>query len=340
MSAVDDAALLSRLEGLLAGFAAAHLLVIGDVVLDEYLWGEVDRVSPEAPVPVVHVGSESVVLGGAGNVVRNVVALGASCDFCTLVGDDLDGERVGQLLKDLGVGTEGIVREEGRPTTRKTRVVARSQQVLRFDRETLDPPPAKVGKRVLEFVDAALPSAHSVVFEDYGKGFLTPGLIRKLLRRVEAASLPVAVDPKDELRAYHGASLLKPNLREAEALTGVRVRTSGDLAQLARKLRQKVGSADLVITRGGDGMTVFEGEAPGLDVRTVRREVFDVQGAGDTIIATLSLARRAGASLREAAILANAAAGVVVGKIGTATASPDEIRALLPEAIAAAEESS
>jgi D-beta-D-heptose 7-phosphate kinase/D-beta-D-heptose 1-phosphate adenosyltransferase len=331
---------LRRLESLLADFARTRLLVVGDVVLDEYLWGEVDRVSPEAPVPVVHVRDESVVLGGAGNVVRNALALGARCDFCSLVGDDLDGERVRQLLKELGVSTQGIVQEEGRPTTRKTRVVARAQQMLRFDRESLEPPPAKLAKRIFEAVDEALAKADAVVFEDYGKGMLTPALVRKIMRRVEALGLPAAVDPKSELRAFRGARLLKPNLREAEDLTGVRVRGEADLPELASRLRRQVGPLDLVVTRGGDGMTIFEADAPGVTVSTVRREVFDVQGAGDTIIATLSLARHAGASLYEAAILANAAAGVVVGKSGTATASADEIRALLPEAIAAAEETS
>jgi rfaE bifunctional protein kinase chain/domain len=327
---------LRRLEKLLEGFRQVRLLVLGDVVLDEYLWGEVERVSPEAPVPVVHVRRESMVLGGAGNVVRNVVALGAGCAFCAAVGDDRAGDRVIALLRGLDVGTEGIVRVPGRPTTRKTRVIARSQQVVRFDRETTEPIPPSAARALRAAVDAALPRAHGLVLEDYGKGVLAPGRLRSVLRQAEAAGVPVSADPKADLSLYRGASLVKPNLREAEALSGVPLRRPGDLARAAAKLRRRLGGAALVVTRGAAGMTLFAEGADGLDVPTPPREVFDVQGAGDTAIAVLTLALRAGGSLLEAAVLANAAAGVVVEKVGTATASAEEVRAHLPAALAAA----
>ena len=312
-----------------------RLLVLGDVVLDEYLWGEVERVSPEAPVPVVHVRRESLVLGGAGNVVRNVVALGGACAFCSVVGEDPAAEAVADALDKLGVDPRGLVVVPGRPTTRKTRVVARSQQVVRFDRETEGAIPRFALRRLVAAVEEALPGVAGVVLEDYGKGALAAGAITAVMRRFLARGLPVAVDPKASLTSYRGATLLKPNLREAELLSGISVRSDADLAKAASKLRRRIGGGTLVVTRGGDGMTLFEKDA-GVNVRTVEREVFDVQGAGDTTIAALWLALRAGASLLEAAVIANAAAGVVVGKVGTATAHPEEVRDLLPEAIDAA----
>lgn len=334
-----------ELEKLIDAFPQVHLLVMGDVVLDEYLYGEVDRVSPEAPVPVVHVSRESVLLGGAGNVVRNIVALGGRCSFCSVVGDDADGDRVLELIEQLAVSTEAVVRAAGRPTTRKTRVVARSQQIVRFDRETRRP----FADATCEEVFAALeglaqagagrsserPLAGAVL-EDYGKGLFTPSTIRRTMAILTQAGLPVSVDPKGELASYRGAALVKPNLREAQALTGIVVKNPDDMARLVRALRREVGDADVVVTCGGEGMSVFEGSQPGVDVGTARQQVYDVQGAGDTAIAALALAQRAGASLVQAAVIANAAAGAVVQKIGTATASPDEVRAILPAAIGAA----
>lgn len=325
-----------RLEGLLDGFGRVRLLVVGDLVLDEYVRGEVERVSPEAPVPVVQVADESLVLGGAGNVARNVVALGGSVSFCSVVGDDAAGRQAADLLKNLGVDPAGLVVAEGRPTTRKTRVVARNQQIVRFDRETLEPPAPPVGAELLGLVDRALEVCDGVVVEDYGKGVLDGDVGPAVMERCAARGLPVVVDPKSSLEPWRGASVVKPNLREAEWLTGVRVRRPEDLARVAARLREILGGADVVVTRGGEGMSIFEGDAPGVDVHTAARDVFDVQGAGDTTIAALALALRAGATLVEAAVLSNAAAGVVVGKVGTATASPAEVRELLPAAIAAA----
>lgn len=329
----------SRLEAIIAEFSRATLLVVGDVMLDEYLWGDVDRISPEAPVPVVHVTAESRLLGGAGNVVRNVVALGGRCRLCAVVGDDPVGRQVADLLKDLGVDPGGLVAVEGRPTTRKTRVVARSQQLVRFDREDEGEVERADALRLLHAIEEAVPFVEGAIFEDYAKGVLSDYVIRGAMDLLHAAELPVAVDPKHDLAPYRGATLVKPNLREAERISGVRVRSSADLARAVAALRVQIGDCDVVVTRGGEGMTIFAGEGAPVDVHTAAREVFDVQGAGDTTIAALALAQRAGASLLEAAVIANAAAGVVLGKVGTATASPDEVRALLPAAIAAARRS-
>lgn len=324
-----------RLERFLAGFSRLRLVVVGDVVLDEYLWGEVERVSPEAPVPVVHVRRESQVLGGAGNVVRNVVALGGRCSFCSVVGEDSAADRVRDLLAELGVDPGGLVVDSERPTTRKTRVIARSQQVVRFDRETAEPVSRTAARTLVRHVESAAEGSDGAILEDYGKGALAPGVAASLVRRFAAAAIPVAVDPKQALAPYRGVSLVKPNLREAELLAGIRVESAGDLSKVAGRLRRRIGGGTVVITRGGDGMTLLDG-ASLVQVRTAPREVFDVQGAGDTTIAALWLALRSGASLLEAAVIANAAAGVVVAKVGTATASPDEVREALDESIDAA----
>jgi rfaE bifunctional protein kinase chain/domain len=325
-----------RLAKLVASFREVRLLVVGDVVLDEYLWGDAFRVSPEAPVPVVHVERESMVLGGAGNVVRNVIALGGACDFCTAIGDDRAGDRVVEQLAELGVDPGGTVRVADRPTTRKTRVVARSQQIVRFDREVAAPLPPAAARTLLASIDRFAPRAHGAILEDYGKGTLAASWVRAVLRKLDGHGVPVAVDPKEDLAPFRGASLVKPNLREAEALAGMRIRSDADLAKAAARLHRKLGGAAIVVTRGAEGMALFEGEGPASFVGTPRREVFDVQGAGDTTIAALSLALRAGGSLLEAAVIANAAAGVVVSKVGTATASPDEVLDALPAAIRAA----
>jgi len=327
---------LRRLDRLVAGFDRLRLLVVGDAMLDEYLWGDVERVSPEAPVPVVHVLRESVALGGAGNVVRNAIAMGARALLATAVGDDRAGERLVDLLKELGADPSGVVAVEGRPTTRKTRVEARSQQMVRFDRETDAPLPDEAVRRLQRAIEAALPQVDGVILEDYGKGILTPGVVRRWMRRFQAAQLPVAVDPKGHLDSYRGADLVKPNLREVEQLAGRPVRTREDLAGAVARLRRKLGGGAVIVTRGAEGMTVFDEEPRGVDVPIERCEVFDVQGAGDTAIAALTLARLAGASLLEAAVIGNAAASVVVRKVGTATATAREIRRRLPAAATAA----
>jgi rfaE bifunctional protein kinase chain/domain len=326
-----------RLERVLGRVAGLRLLVVGDVVLDEYLWGEVDRVSPEAPVPVVHVRRESVVLGGAGNVVRNAVALGARCAFCAIVGDDADGRQVLDLVKEQGVDPGGVIRVEGRVTTRKTRVVARSQQVVRFDRETREPLSAGLARRLVGSVASSLDGIDGAVLADYGKGLFTRPLAARMVSRLALAGVPAILDPKLELAGFRGVELVKPNWREAEALSGLRARDEDELARVAARLSRRLGGARVAVTRGAQGMCVYEGDGTLVSVPTAAREVFDVQGAGDTIVAVLALARRAGASLLEAAVLANAAASVVVGKIGTATATREEVLERLPEAVAAAE---
>jgi rfaE bifunctional protein kinase chain/domain len=328
-----------RLQALIDDFARVRLLVVGDLVLDEYVWGDVERVSPEAPVPVVRVDDETVVLGGAANVVRNLLALGARAELVSIVGDDEAGDRARELVAELGLASEGLVVAQGRATTRKTRVIARTQQVVRFDRESEDPPDEGVGEQVVAAVEKAL-SAGSLdggIIEDYGKGVLFGSVAEAVMACLAQADLPTVVDPKVSLAAYRGASLLKPNLREAEGLSGISIRDDDDLNRAGQEIRERIGGGRVVITRGADGMTLFETDGSVSTVPTVPRAVFDVQGAGDTAIAALTLALRVGASLLEAAVIANAAAGVVVGKVGTATASGSETGELLDAAIDVAE---
>jgi D-beta-D-heptose 7-phosphate kinase/D-beta-D-heptose 1-phosphate adenosyltransferase len=285
---------------------------------------------------VVHVQRESTTLGGAGNVVRNLVAMGATCRFCGVVGEDEAGSRIAELLRELGVADDGLVAVSDRPTTRKTRVEARSQQMLRFDRETDTPIAPAAARALLRALERALDQVDGVILEDYGKGVLPPRILRSAIRRIRDRKLFVAVDPKESVTPYRGASLFKPNQRELEQLTGIRIREDADLDRAVGRLQRALPGTEFVVTRGSQGMRIFEPGSPPRDVPIAHSEVFDVQGAGDTSIAALALARLAGGSLLESVVIANAAAGVVVGKLGTATATPEEIRELLPPAVAAA----
>ena len=327
-----------RLGKLLESFDGVQLLVVGDAMLDEYLWGEAQRISPEAPVPVVRVERDSVVLGGAANVVRNVVALGGRCRFAGVVGEDLDGERVRELLSLQGVVNDGVVVDPGRVTTRKARVVASGQQVVRFDRETARPISAEVAAALLDASHRFLRDLDGVILADYGKGVLTGSFTRALLKGFAEAGVPVAVDPKGDFSRYRGVSLLKPNGNEARGIVESPTAEASGPESLAQQIRKEVGEIPIAVTEGRRGMVVFEGSRPGIPVPTLTREVFDVQGAGDTAMAALWLAVRVGASLVEAALLANVAAGVVVEKMGTATATRNEVRGRLADAVAWARE--
>lgn len=328
-----------RFDDLLRRFEQLEVLVVGDVMLDEYLEGDVERVSPEAPVPVVSVARESCALGGAGNVLRNLTALGARARLACVVGADDDGGRVVDLLKGLGVDASGVVVDETRRTTRKTRIVARDQQLIRADREDVHGLAGDVRVSLETTARAALRGADGVAFVDYGKGVCGgrdvsagSGMIeieaaRSLVALAAELGVPAAVDPKAHLDGWVGVALVKPNALEAAALTG-----AGGPGELVDRLRERLPGADVALTLGAGGMIVAEAarEKPARTIPTARLDVYDVQGAGDTSLAALWLARLSGASLEEAAILANAASGVAVGKVGTATATPDEVRTQLP----------
>jgi len=297
----------------------AHVLVVGDVMLDRYWFGEVSRISPEAPVPVARITRTEERPGGAANVARNVAALGGRADLLAVVGNDEPGEALARLLKADGVQAQ-LTRDPTVNTTVKLRVIGRQQQLLRIDFENVPAPEALDAKRA-EF-DARLSAAKVVIFSDYGKGGLAH--VDQMILQARAAGKIVLVDPKgDDFERYRGATVLTPNLGEFRQVAG-RWSSEAELAQKAEKLRQSLGIDALLVTRSEEGMTLFSSTGA-LHVPAVAKEVYDVSGAGDTVIATLGVMLAAGLDLAEAVRWANKAAGIVVGKLGTAVVHPEEL---------------
>ncbi len=295
-------------------------------MLDEYMWGTVSRLSPEAPVPVVAVRSESVKVGGAGNVATNVAALGGRVSLIGLVGNDAAGERLGHELEVAGIKSDGLIVDGSRPTTIKSRVVAGSQHVVRFDRESEAPVSRAVRSRVIGAMRDRLPGVDVLLISDYAKGLMGTGLVREVLAGAARYRKPVAVDPKvQHLSLFRGVTVVAPNHHEAAAAAHLPVRTEADLLRVGRRLLQRLRARAVLITRGEQGMSLFEAGKAVVHIPTVAREVYDVTGAGDTVMGALSLALAAGAAMPEAAVIANYAAGVVVGKRGTATVSRAEL---------------
>jgi len=307
---------------------------LGDVMLDEFIWGRVRRISPEAPVPVVEVDRQTLALGGAGNVVSNLVALGASPTPIGVLGADSNAERLRQAFSDLKVSTDRFVVDSSRPTTVKTRIIAHSQQVVRADRESRVPINSEIEGLVIDNFRSEIESADAIVVSDYGKGLLTMDLLGQTLTTARKRGLIVCLDPKMRSFAhYQPVTVITPNNQEAADASGISIEDENSLAEAGRKLLSSIDTRAVLITRGEEGMALFVGGGPdGAEVThipTVAREVYDVTGAGDTVVATLALALASGASLKEAAVLANHAAGVVVGKVGTASLTREELLATI-----------
>jgi D-beta-D-heptose 7-phosphate kinase/D-beta-D-heptose 1-phosphate adenosyltransferase len=317
---------------LIRSFSGSRVLVIGDLILDRYVWGSSERISPEAPVPVVRVDRESTMLGGAGNVARNLSSLGAQVELVSLTGADDAAAEIRRLCEAWKIETRHVVGDAARPTTEKTRIIARSQQVVRYDREVEDPVSDALAERLLDGVRECAGRVDGAILEDYQKGMLGGAVLSEVLALLAQAGVRVFVDPKGPPWNFEGVELVKPNLREAELVSGIRARSDADLERLGRSLLGLCGADTVAVTRGREGMSLFSRGEPTLHVPTAARAVADVAGAGDTAIAALALARLAGASWREAARLSNAAAGVVVSVPGTATVTPDELVAALGEA--------
>ena len=310
----------------IATFGQCRILVVGDLMLDEYVWGDVERISPEAPVQVVAVRREDHTLGGAGNVAANLVALGAKVAVAGVVGNDRHGTMLTRRFQSLGVDTAGIVAEEGRLTTRKTRIIAVNQQVLRIDRETRQAVAAATVAGIGRHLAAEIDSAQVVLVSDYGKGLLTDELLAEIIAAARLHAKPVLVDPKGlDYARYAGATLITPNRKETGLAAGIDIVDDATLARAAEKIRRQARLDQLLITCGSDGMVLFRADRPPYVIRSEARQVFDVSGAGDTVLAVLGLALAAGADLPEAATLANTAAGIVVGKVGTATVTRKEL---------------
>ena len=312
-----------------------RILGVGDVMLDQFIWGQVSRISPEAPVPVVDFVRESLMPGGAANVARNLSALQAATELFGLTGRDESARRLKRLLSEQRVGCRGLVVDPKRATTIKTRIVAHQQQVVRVDRESRHPAESGVTNRLVQALAERLPSADAVIVGDYGKGVVTQPLLEALKRLCRPRGIWLSLDPKPvHLLELKDLSLLTPNRKEAFELAGVADGARSEnplrdarLVQVAEKLLRELRPALLLITLGDQGMLLCRRDQPPFHIPTVAQEVFDVSGAGDTVIATFTAAIAAGASPVEAAILSNHAAGVVVGKVGTATVLPQELAA-------------
>jgi len=316
----------TRASEILRPLPERKVLVLGDVMLDEFVWGDVTRISPEGPVPVVDVRRESVHLGGAANVLANLISLGAHGWVVGVVGSDFAGERLREQLRQLNSGDEvGLIVDETRPSTTKTRIVAHSQLVVRADRESRAPVNEKTEAQIIAHLKEKLAEAHAFVVSDYDKGVVTPNILREILP-FAYERVPVLIDPKlRNFNSYRPATLVTPNHLEALRMSDTEDHSDDGSHEAARIIQQKLGCDAVLITRGDRGMMLLEAGGQPVYVKTAAREVYDVTGAGDTVIATLAAALASGATMVEAATLANHAAGIVVGKVGTATATTGEL---------------
>jgi rfaE bifunctional protein kinase chain/domain len=307
-------------------FRNKRVAVIGDLMLDRFIWGSVSRISPEAPVPVVEIRKETTCLGGAANVVANISSLGGNPIPFGVLGDDVEGKRLRAEFKALDVSSNGLVVDKNRTTSVKTRIIAYHQQVCRADREDRSPLSPESHDKILRLFRRYLERADAVVISDYAKGLISKTLLGEILPLAKSKGKVVCIDPKSsDLSIYRPAMVITPNTHEVERAAGIAIHNTDGLLRAGRKILRQTGIPYLLVTRGEEGMTLFGGGKPATHIPTVAREVFDVTGAGDTVISVLALGLVAGLSMLEASILANIAAGIVVGKLGTASATPEEL---------------
>lgn len=311
-------------------FNQCRVLVIGDLMLDEYLWGDVDRISPEAPVQVVSVRKEDFTLGGSGNVSNNLVSLGAKVLAVGVAGTGLNGKLMLERFKKLGIDVRGIIKDPIRPTTRKTRVIAANQHVLRIDREIRSEISGKPLDKLNAYIEKIVPSVNVVLISDYGKGLVSKALVGNIVQAAKKYRKMTIADPKGlDFSKYAGIHLLTPNSREASLASGIEISDEKTLFEAGAKILKTTSIKNLLITCGKDGMVLFCPKEKPFKISAQARQVYDVSGAGDTVLAVLGLAVASGYSLKESAALANTAAGIVVGKVGTATLSQEELTAAI-----------
>ena len=316
----------NKLKNIILNFKNSRVLVIGDLILDEFIWGDVSRISPEAPVPVVWVKRESFMPGGASNVANNLKSLGARTFITGVIGDDERGAILKGELEQKGIDTKGIAVDGSRPTTLKTRVVAQHQQVVRIDREKVEALSDSMVSRIINYTKNTIDKVDAVIIEDYGKGVITPKLLKNIVPMIRARKKIVSVDPKEEnLDYYKGINLITPNNNEASRSVGFEIKDDITLKRAGEAMLEKFKCRIALITLGENGMAVFQKDKPMKRIPTVAQEVFDVSGAGDTVIACYTLALSAGADPVQAAHISNCAAGIVVGKVGIAVVTPDEL---------------
>jgi D-beta-D-heptose 7-phosphate kinase/D-beta-D-heptose 1-phosphate adenosyltransferase len=310
-------------------------MVLGDLMIDHYLWGRAERISPEAPVPVVEVQRESSSLGGAGNVAANLAALGARPVLVGLVGVDPRAEMLREAFAARGIETGTLVADPTRPTTMKTRIIAHSQQVVRADWESRAEVTGDALAALLAVLEREMPGCDGLIVSDYGKGVITRAVLERALGLARERRIPVSVDPKEShIDAYRGVSILTPNQHEAGWVMGQRITDEASLMSVGWGLQQRLDADCALVTRGPDGMSLFERGGRYTHLPTVAREVYDVTGAGDTVVSVVAAALAAGADYPSACYLANHAAGVVIREVGTATCSPAQLKASLAESLA------
>ena len=311
-------------------FRKTEILVIGDIMLDQFIWGKVSRISPEAPVPVVEVDHETVMLGGAANVVNNIVSLGGKVLLCGVVGDDYIGRKIFSLLNRLEVNIDGIIVDDNRPTTIKTRIIAHAQQVVRFDRETRNSLKPETTNTIIDFIHNQKDDLGAIIVSDYGKGVVTRGLMEGVKDLMLTKDLPLAVDPNvKNFPLYEGVTIITPNNNEAQEVAGMDILDEESLRRVGEGLLQSYRCRALLITRGEEGMALFEEDGKVTDIKAMARKVYDVTGAGDTVTATLIAGIAAGLDIRSAAYLSNLAAGIVIGEVGTSIVNRDDLKALV-----------
>ncbi|MFQ5579005.1 MAG: D-glycero-beta-D-manno-heptose-7-phosphate kinase [Nitrospiria bacterium] len=311
-------------------FSRQKVLILGDMMLDHYIWGSVRRISPEAPVPVVNVQSESVLLGGAGNVLHNILTLGGGSMICSVVGSDDAGEWIRSEISSNNVPLEGVVVEDGRPTTKKTRIIAHQQQVVRYDHEERAKIKLKTERKISAFISDHLMEINAIVVSDYAKGVVTEGLMNNIISCAKKRRIPVVVDPKvDRLSYYKNVTMITPNHLEASQGSGIEIEDEKTLCKAGKILLKNLKCEAVLITRGEHGMSLFERNGKITHIPTEAKEVYDVTGAGDTVVGTISLALAAGAPFATAAKMANHAAGIVVGEVGTAAIHKERLEQVL-----------
>ncbi|MBI1799236.1 MAG: D-glycero-beta-D-manno-heptose-7-phosphate kinase [Candidatus Eisenbacteria bacterium] len=316
------------LEALIGRFAGRRIAVLGDCMVDRYLWGRVERISPEAPVPVVEIERESFTVGGAGNVAANLRALGAEPVLLGVLGDDADAATLHAELERRGVTASSLVSDASRPTTVKTRIIAHSQQVVRADRESRADVDGGALDRLLQEIERVLPKCEGLVVSDYGKGVVNARTLECALGIARRAAFAVSVDPKEShIDAYRGVSILTPNQSEAGWVQGRRVVDEATLMEVGWGLQKRLDAHAVLVTRGAGGMSLFERGGRYTHLPTFAREVFDVTGAGDTVVSVVALALAAGADFVSACALSNHAAGVVIREVGTTVCTLEELRA-------------
>lgn len=318
---------MSNLEAMVDKLKDVAVLVVGDLMIDEFIYGKVERISPEAPVPVVDVSSTTYTPGGAGNVVNNIYALGGKVYPTGVIGDDGTGKKLIKDFKAKGIEIDGVIIDSERPTTLKSRIIAHSQQLIRVDREQRTDIEEWVCKQILSFCRMVIEEVQSIVISDYGKGVINPRLLEEIIPLGKKYNIPIIVDPKEShFLSYKGVTLITPNVHEAGNLIHKKITDEESLIEVGKSILSQLKCRGVLITRGEKGMTLFEENEELTHIPTVAREVYDVTGAGDTVVAVIALALGAGFEMKIAAQLANFAAGIVVEKVGTATLIREELK--------------